>query len=238
MSNVQVFDNTEKLAEAVAQKTVDILKATVNKYSSAVWVLAGGSTPLPAYKVVAEKYARSLDWSRVTLVMGDERMSPPDGPDNSWRAIHKILDKLPTNNLIPNANQSAENAAAEYEVQISTLRKGDSGLPRFDVVWLGVGDDGHTLSLFPRHSSIMPSNNLVVAVHDSPKPPSDRISLTLRAMQGATNVMVIVTGTDKQAVVSEAVHGGHSPIALVASIVNTHDGHLTWFVDKSAAPTD
>lgn len=238
MSNVQVFDNPVKLAEAAAEQTVDILKATVDKYSSAVWVLAGGSTPLPAYKVVAEKYAKSLDWSRVTLVMGDERIGTPDGPDNNWRAIHKILGELPTNNLIPNANQSAENAAAEYEVQISMLRKGDSGLPRFDVIWLGVGDDGHTLSLFPRHASILPSNNLVVAVHNSPKPPADRISLTLRALQGAANVMVLVTGTDKQAVVSEAVRGGHTPIALVASIVNTHDGHLTWFVDKSAAPTD
>ncbi len=170
--------------------------------------------------------------------MGDERIGPNDGPDNNWHAINQILHTLHANTLFPNSDQSAEDAAAEYEIQISTLPKGDTGGPRFDLVWLGIGTDGHTLSLFPAHDSLLPSGGLITVVHDSPKPPADRISLTLRALRGASNVMILVTGADKQSVVSEAVRGGHSPIALVASIVKTHEGRVSWLVDHAAAPTD
>ena len=101
-----------------------------------------------------------------------------------------------------------------------------------------MGADGHTLSLFPSHASLLPSGGLVVAVHDSPKPPADRISLTLRALQGATHVIIMATGTDKKSAVQAAVTTANSPVGLAANIVSTHDGKVSWFVDKEAAPTD
>lgn len=237
MSNVQSYE-TDDVAEALAKQTVAALQKSMDEYSSVTWVLAGGSTPLAAYKVIADKYQETVDWSKVTIIMGDERIGPLDGPDNNWRAVHEIIGSLPTVKLRPRSDLPAEEATFDYEQQLAALPLGDSGVPRLDVVWLGVGQDGHTLSLFPQHESMLPSGGLVTAVHDSPKPPADRISLTLRALQGALNVFVIATSADKQPAVNEALHRGHSPIAVATNIVETHGGTVTWFVDKAAAPTD
>lgn len=238
MKEAQVFDDTNQLAEAVAKQTIDALKTAIREYGSAVWVLAGGSTPLPAYKIIAEQYADALGWSLVTTIMGDERIGPSDGPDNNWHQINQILGHLPAKKIIPNSNQSAEDAASEYESQITKISRGENGVPRLDVVWLGMGADGHTLSLFPSHNSIAPTTELVTAVHDSPKPPSDRISLTLRAIQGAVDVFILATGEDKKPAIAQAQKGGHTPIALVVNIIKTHRGAVSWFIDKNADPTD
>lgn len=238
MNNVRVFENPTALADAAAEQTLHLLQSAIEKYGSATWVLAGGSTPIPAYHVIADQHSSILDWSKVTLLMGDERIGPVDNPDSNWQAIDSILGSLPTTKIVPISDQTAEKAADEYESQLASLPKFDNGLPRLDVVWLGVGADGHTMSLFPSHASILPSNNLVIAVHDSPKPPSDRISLTLRTLQGAQNVIVLATGSDKRPVISSAVKGSHTPIGLATSIVGTHEGTVTWLVDQAAAPTD
>ena len=238
MKEVQVFDDSTRLAETVSKQTCDALKTAIREYGSATWVLAGGSTPQLAYKVIAEQYTDALGWSLVTMIIGDERIGPVDGPDNNWHQIDQIIGHLPAKKIVPKSDQPAEDAATEYESQIAKLSRGENGVPRLDVVWLGMGADGHTLSLFPSHHSISPSLQLVTPVHDSPKPPSDRISLTLRAMQGAATAMIMVTGADKKTAVAQALKGGHAPIALVANIINTHRGKVSWFVDKEANPTD
>jgi 6-phosphogluconolactonase len=238
MTSVAVFDDKTKLAETVAKKTVAVLGNAIDEYSRATWVLAGGSTPLLAYKIIASNYADAIDWEKVTIVIGDERIGSLDGADNNWKPIAEILGKLSMTKIRPMSDLPAEDAAQDYSQQLLDLPKADNGLPRFDVIWLGVGQDGHTLSLFPQHESLLPSNNLVIAVHDSPKPPSDRISLSLRAMQGVQTAMILASGADKKDAVSAAQKGGSSPIALAISIIDTHQGNIEWFVDKDAAPTD
>lgn len=238
MNEVQVFDGVSELADAAARQTYDALKTAIHEHGSAVWVLAGGSTPLPAYTIIAKQYANALDWSQVTIIMGDERIGPNDGPDNNWHQINRIIGRLPAVKITPNTEQSAEDAATEYESKIAMLPLGDNGVPRLDVVWLGIGADGHTLSLFPSHDSILPSNQLVIAVHESPKPPADRISLALRALQGAVNVLIMATGSDKKPAIAQALNNGSTPIALATTIVKTHDGKVLWLIDKNANPTD
>lgn len=235
MSNAQTFADKTQLATAAANAAIDTLKSSIDAYGTATWVLAGGSTPLAAYQVVASSHANSLDWSKVTLVLGDERIGPLDGPDNNWHAIDQVLAQLPAQRLRPQVDTTAEEAATTYEQSLLALPKSDSNLPRLDLVWLGVGEDGHTLSLFPNHSSLLPSSSIVIPVHDSPKPPSDRISLTLRALQGTSTAMVLASGTDKQTAVQAALTGGHTPIALATSIIETRDGSVTWFVDFPTA---
>lgn len=237
MSSVEAFDDKQQLAQAAAKAAVDALKTAIATNSQATWVLAGGSTPLAAYQIIASDYYEAIDWSKVTLLIGDERIGPLDGPDNNWHTIEQALRDLPTQKLRPQSDQPAEQAAADYERQLDSIPKLSNGLPRFDLVWLGIGEDGHTLSLFPAHASLLPSASLVIPVHDSPKPPADRISLSLRALQGAQAVMVLASGADKHAAVSGALAGNHSPISLAVSIIETHDGKVTWFVDK-AATTD
>lgn len=238
MNNLRIFDDTAQLAKAAAKQSIDILKATINDYDRAIWVLAGGATPLLAYKVIASQYTDTLDWSKVTLFIGDERIGPLDGPDNNWQAIEDIMGGLPTVKIRPMTDLSAEEAAEDYSQQLMDLPKADNGLPRFDLLWLGVGQDGHTLSLFPQHPSLLPSNNLVIAVHDSPKPPTDRISLSLRALQGVQSCVILAAGTDKRDAVAGAQKHSKSPIAIASDIITTHEGDVTWFVDREAAPTD
>lgn len=238
MSDVKVFDSKEKLSHGVAEAAIATLRTALASHGQASWVLAGGSTPLAAYRVIKADYRDALDWTKVTLLVGDERLGPLDGPDNNWQHITKALGNIPAQKLRPKSNLSAEQAAEEYEQQLNVLPKLPNGLPRFDLVWLGMGEDGHTLSLFPAHTSLLPSANLVIPVHDSPKPPNDRISLSLRALQGVQTAMILASGADKHTAVSAALRGGHSPIALALSIIETHDGKATWFLDHDAAPTD
>lgn len=238
MNNVQIFDDATLLAEAAAKQTVAILKDVIRDRGSATWVLAGGTTPLLGYKILAANYLDAIDWSKVTVLLGDERIGPMDGLDNNGSVVNQSLGDLSVVKLFPKVDQDSSTAAATYEQQLASLPRGDSGLPRLDLIWLGVGEDGHTMSLFPRHDSILPSGGLVAAVVSAPKPPANRISLTLRALQGCTNAMILATGSGKQKAVSEAIHGGHTPIAIAASIIKTHEGTVTWFIDREAAPTD
>lgn len=235
MSDTRVFGDVNLLAKAAARQTVEILKAAVEEYDNAVWVLAGGSTPLPAYEIIAKDYIDALDWTKVTTIIGDERVGPLDGPDNNWHAANQIIGNLPTIKLRPLSDQTAENAASNYAMQLASLPKLENGLPRLDLVWLGIGTDGHTLSIFPGHASLQPSSDLVIPVHDSPKPPADRISLSLRALQGAAHVMFLATGADKKEAIITAQANGHSPAGLAATIVETHDGSVHWLIDAEAA---
>ena len=236
MSDIRVFDDPTLLAKAAAKQTIDILNDAIEVYGSAVWVLAGGSTPLLAYGIISANHEKDIDWSKVTIVMGDERIGTLNGPYSNWYAIHEIIGKLPTKKLRPLSDQSAENAAKNYTNQLATLPKIENGLPRFDLVWLGVGRDGHTLSIFPEHTSTTPSNDLVIPVRDSPKPPRDRISLSLRALQGAACVMILAAGKDKKNAVTAAQNNSQTPIGLAATIVETHDGAVQWLVDTDASP--
>jgi 6-phosphogluconolactonase len=238
MNNIQVFEDRAALAQAAAKQTAEILGTAIEQKGRAVWVLAGGSTPLAAYKIIAGEYYDKLDWNKVTLVIGDERIGALSGPDNNWHVIEQILTNLPAVKLRPQSDQSAEAAAEDYDNQIQMLPTIFNGLPCFDLIWLGVGSDGHTLSLFPGHTSLLPASDLVIPVHDSPKPPVDRISLSLRALTGVRSAMIMASGADKQSAVKAAQHTSPLPIALAASIISTHGGKVTWLVDHDAAPTD
>lgn len=235
MSTVKTFDDKEQLAHASAEAAVDILRTSIDTNGNATWVLAGGSTPLAAYQILATNHSDSIDWTKVTVMLGDERMGPMDGPFNNWHAIDTILAPLPVRRLRPRSDMSAEESARDYETYFSLIPKSDNGLPRLDLIWLGVGDDGHTLSLFPGHNSMFPSSNLIIPVHDSPKPPRDRISFSLRSLQGAKNTMVLASGHEKHAAVHGALSGNNSPIAIAVSIIETHEGSVTWYIDATAA---
>lgn len=234
MSSVQTFDTVESLAHKAAEQAVDILQKCIDQTGHASWVLAGGTTPLAAYAVVASSFASAIDWTKVTLLIGDERIGDLESDNNNWHAIMKALGNVPAQKYRPQSQLNAEDAAADYANQFATLPKAANGLPQIDLIWLGVGDDGHTLSLFPSHPGLFPSSSLVVPIHDSPKPPSDRISLSLRALQGVQNAMILASGAEKRNAVQAAQHGGNSPIALAVSIIETHEGNVSWLCDKSA----
>ena len=172
--------------------------------------------------------------------MGDERCVPHDDADSDWGQLAKALlghltDGGPTL-VAPRTELSAEAAAIDYQARLASLDLLPSGLPRLDHVWIGLGEDGHTLSLFPGRLVEWGSTELVVAVHDSPKPPPDRMSLTLKALTGAVHCVVLATGVGKREIVRRALAEDASlPVVAAMHAVEGAGGAVTWVMDEEAA---
>lgn len=223
------FETGKQLAEAAAGQTVETLRQAIATHGSASWVLAGGSTPAAAYRVIAAKHLRSIDWSKVTFIMGDERIAPLDSPDSNWHAAEGLLLKyIPEATFLrPASDQTAETAAASYDEALRGLPQ-VNGCPRFDLLWLGMGEDGHTLSLFPGHSGLRQNDALVIPIHDSPKPPADRITLSFAALKGVQQCMILVSGAGKVPVLKQIQAGGDFPVVAASKLPR----NTTWLIDQ------
>ncbi|MBO8086326.1 MAG: 6-phosphogluconolactonase [Marichromatium sp.] len=205
----QLHDTPEALAEVVAARVLEAARRAIAARGRFVLVAAGGRTPLQVYAQLAR--ARS-DWSRWLVLHGDERCLPVDDPARNSHAIAAAwLDPVglpPRNHLPIPAELGAEPAARRYAELIAPL------LP-FDLVLLGMGEDGHTASLFPGHP--MPEGEaLTMAVHQAPKPPADRVSLTPRALAAGREALVLVTGAGKREALARWRDGAGLPVARVA----------------------
>jgi len=203
--------------------------------------LSGGSTPLVLYRSLAEPpFREAIGWSRVHLFWGDERFVPADHPDSNYRAAQEVFVSrlpIPAENVhpIPTGPADPESAAAQYE---DTLRRffslSEADMPRFDLVLLGLGPDGHTASLFPGSPALDEHKRLVVAAY-VPKLATWRITLTPPVLRGASNVTFLVAGPDKAAILQDVLEGPYDPHRLPAQLVRPEEGTLTWLVDEAAA---
>jgi len=239
MAQFEVQPDTQHIGEAAAAKTVAALNQAIESYGTAVWVLAGGTAPMIAYKVLATKYQNAVDWSKVIVLIGDERCVPLNDPDSNWHQIASIfLNVVPipeANKLRPKSDLPAEEAATDYARVLAQLPQTKAGLPKLDVVWLGMGEDGHTLSLFPQHPCLQNTQPLVIPVHDSPKPPADRITLTLKALQATTSCIIMASGAGKTEAIKKAREDDSQlPIARAVRAIESRGGNVTWLVDPAA----
>lgn len=233
MDTVNIFIDKTALAHAAASDAIDTLNQAIDQHGSATWVLAGGSTPEAAYSIIASTYLEDVDWAKVTILIGDERIAALDSPESNWHQAEQLfLKHIPQPTLLrPKSNETAESGAGEYEQQLATLPKNEAELPRFDLVWLGMGEDGHTLSLFPGHPNFIPTDHLVIPVHNSPKPPEDRLSLTLTALKNSQKTLILISGNTKAKILETALFPDSDlPIAQAARLT-----HANWYVDQAAA---
>jgi 6-phosphogluconolactonase len=241
LSQVQVVADQPALAEAAARAAIADIEAACEAHLSCTWVLTGGSTPMAAYQRLASHELRGgVEWDRVRVAMGDERCLPPTDPQSNWgQAAAALLDHVPISEqhrLRLRAEIGAEEAAIEYEAVLRHLPPAALDIPRLEVLWLGVGPDGHCLSLFPGHPEIEITDRLVVPVHDSPKPPPDRVSLTLTALAGVERLLVLASGEEKAEAIARARAGDQRlPIARAVATVQAHGGRVTWLLDHAAA---
>jgi 6-phosphogluconolactonase len=229
MTQIRILPDPQAVASVAAQQAVADLLVGITTHGTATWVLAGGTTPLQAYKVLANQYRDALDWSRVVTVMGDERCVPDGHDDSNWTHIEPYLERLgipAASRLRPNTSLPSERAAKAYDKVLQ-------GISRFDHMWLGVGEDGHTLSLFPGH--VITEGRLAVAVHNSPKPPAERISLTTAAVAKARCCLIMATGQTKASVVHRAIDGDlRLPISQAAVAAEARGAQITWLLDEAA----
>jgi 6-phosphogluconolactonase len=204
-------------ADAVSTETARRISVAARRSIQArgrfLCVLAGGRTPLAAYQRLVD---RPEDWARWHLFLGDERCLPPDHPERNSRAIAAALTErvpIPAANLhwIP-AERGAEAAAERYEDLIRPC------LP-FDLILLGMGEDGHTASLFPGHDT--PEDVHVAPVHGAPKPPPDRVTLTPKALAAGAERLILVTGAGKQEALAAWRRGVDLPVMRIAALGKT-----------------
>ena len=201
------YESAAEVAAATVACILDCAQRAIAERGVFRFVLAGGTTPRHAYEQLRDA---DTDWSRWEVFFGDERCLPADDPErNSVMASKALTDHVPIppeNIYIIPAEQGAEAAAESYRACIDSHRP-------FDLVLLGMGEDGHTASLFPGH--VHNVNETVHAVHDAPKPPPDRVSLSAMALGNTRELLILVTGTGKQDAVRQWQAGESLPVAQV-----------------------
>ena len=236
---VTVVPDPDALADAAARLIAEAAADAIEARGRFMWALAGGETPRATYARLALAPVRErVDWRRVWVFFGDERAVPPDHPDSNYRMAHEtLLGKVP----IPAAQvlrirgeaEDLEVAAAEYAGALVTAfgtRRGE--LPRFDLVLLGMGVDGHTASLFPGSPVVREVFRAVAAVHVGAASIPQRLTLTLPVLNAAARVVFLVAGAEKAKAV-KAVLGERA--TLPAAMVRPDHGELVWLLDRAAA---
>jgi 6-phosphogluconolactonase len=240
---IEVYPDAAHLARAAANHFVTLAGEAIASRGRFAVALAGGSTPRAAYALLAsDEYAPRVDWSRVQVFWGDERCVPPDHLDSNYRmACEALLDhvSIPEENVHRMRGElEPTQAAAEYEYVLGALFSASSGDRkaelRFDLILLGMGDDGHTASLFPGTEAIHEQTRRVVA-HYVKKLKAWRITLTPVVINAAANVTFLVSGSGKAERLSQVLTGPYQPDVLPAQIVNPDRGRLRWLVDAAAA---
>jgi 6-phosphogluconolactonase len=239
-AEIRVLTTPQELFAAAAEEVVRAANEAVSQRGRFTIALSGGSTPKSLFNLLASNAKAALPWDRTFFFWGDERHVPPTDPDSNYRMVEEaMLSKVPVppGNIfrMPAENPDAAAAAEAYE---KTLRKffqlEAGGVPRFDLILLGMGPDGHTASLFPGTAALQEKSRLVVA-NWVEKLKTHRLSFTLPVLNAARCVAFLVSGTDKAAtlktVLEEKAPGEQYPSKLVSPT----DGRLIWFVDRAAA---
>jgi 6-phosphogluconolactonase len=230
----------QDLFQAAADEVIRAATEAVAQRGRFTIALSGGSTPKNLYILIAANASAALPWDQMFFFWGDERHVPPDDPDSNYgMAKDALLSKIPIPpaNIfpIPAENPDANAAADAYE---QTLRKffalAPGEFPRFDLILLGIGPDGHTASLFPETAALQEKSRLVVA-NWVEKLKTSRITVTLPVLNAARCVAFLVSGTDKAAVLREVLEGNAPVEKYPSRLVRPSEGKLIWFVDRAAA---
>ncbi|MGO9318240.1 MAG: 6-phosphogluconolactonase [Terracidiphilus sp.] len=230
------------LARHAAQYFVEMAGEAADALGSASIAISGGSTPKAAFELLADPnqpWRARMPWEKLDLYWVDERCVPPDHADSNYRMTREaLLDRVP---LRPQqihrieGELDPEAAAARYESELrSSFRLEGAESPRFDLVALGLGSDGHTASLFPHTEAIHELTRLAVANH-VPQLDAWRVTLTWPVINHARSVFFLVSGDDKASIVQQVLSGPRDPERLPSQLIWPSSGILTFILDKAAA---
>ena len=220
---IKIFSDPKSLARGAAEYFVARRPETV--------ALSGGSTPTRMYEVLAQSYRDRVKWGDVHFFWSDERHVPPDHPDSNYRVANEVLlSHVQTNvHRIPSENPDAAGAAAAYEQTI--IQVTGQTLPRLDLIFLGLGTDGHTASIFPSSEVLHETKRLVAAPYVE-KLKTYRITMTLPLLNNGAAVVFLVSGAEKAEIVKKVLEG---ETKYPAQAVKPTQGELIWMLDQPAA---
>lgn len=234
---VFTFPDPTRLARAAAETVIETLRAALEERGRGSLVLTGGSTPRTLYELIARDYGHALDWGKVDIFFSDERHVPPDDDDSNYRmARETLLDGIgfADANVHPFPTQSTPEADARAYHE--TLRDYFGDAPAFDIVLLGMGEDGHVASLFPDRPALSETERWVVATEAPPSSPVlDRLTLTYPILNAARTVLFLVTGERKHDALRAVLEDPEQ--SPPAERVDARE-RLLWYVDEAAAPVN
>ncbi len=230
---VYILPTLTELIEAATARTVEILKTAINDRGIATIALSGGSTPKPLYQAIART---DLDWTKLHIFWGDERYVPSDHPDsNENMARQAWLDQVPfpSGNIhaVPTSLSEPIDSALQYEATLNAVFGTTAGnIPAFDLILLGIGDDGHTASLFPHTPALDVRDRLVTIGEKSGQP---RITFTYPLINNAHNVLFLLAGASKQPALKQIFSPEADSKQYPAHAIRPQ-GNLLWMMDQSA----
>jgi 6-phosphogluconolactonase len=237
-----VVPDTDALAARAAQHFVEVIESAVVTRGRARIAISGGSTPKAAFKLLADPaqpWRARMPWEKLELFWVDERCVPPDHPDSNYRMTREaLLDQVPLAAVQVHRMEGElepDVAAARYESFLrNAFRLEGAETPRFDLIALGMGPDGHTASLFPHTAALEEVGRLVVANHVQNKE-AWRITLTWPVINQGASVFFLIGGADKAQVLSEVFTGPRDTDRLPSQLISPASGILTLILDKASA---
>lgn len=234
-----VYENLAELTRAAADAFMREANAAQARGVFRV-ALSGGSTPRPVYQLLASApYRDAIEWSQVQFYWGDERNVGPDSPESNYRmAKEALLDAVPVQpeqiHRIRGELVASEAAMDYQQVLQRTFGLAANEFPRFDLILLGMGPDGHTASLFP-NTIALEVRNRTVAANPVPKLETERITLTVPTLNAAAAVLFLIAGADKADALAAVLQGPPQPMEYPSQLVAPQQGSLTWMADRAAA---
>jgi 6-phosphogluconolactonase len=239
-SQLIVMDNAQALYVRAAEEIAHFAGEAICTHGEFTLCLTGGSTPAPAYELLATRFHLSVDWKEVQFFWGDERCVPPDDPASNFgmanRTMFSKLALRPEQIHRMRGEDEPVQAAQAYEHELRAFfhleQPGD--FPSFNLLLLGLGENAHVASLFPHHPALHGKERLAIAV-EVEAVPNRRISLTLPVINHADRVMFLVSGANKAAAVRKILQGPPDPDLYPGQNVKPHHGEIVWLMDEAAA---
>ncbi|KAK4484042.1 hypothetical protein RD792_011257 [Penstemon davidsonii] len=244
---LRIHENADELSSNLAEYIADLSEASIKERGVFALALSGGSLINLMRKLCEAPYNKTVDWAKWYIFWADERMVSKSHSDSNYKLTKDgLLSKVPivhSHVISINDSATAEQAAEDYEFVIRQLVRTRvisvseiNDCPKFDLILLGMGPDGHVASLFPNHSVLGEKEQWVTFITNSPKPPPERITFTLPVINSASNVAIVVTGGNKADAVHLAIDDvGPDCEVLPARMVQPGNGKLVWFLDVEAA---
>lgn len=235
-TEVRIFKNPKKTVKALAKEIFRLTKSSVQ--DSIHILLSGGNTPALLFQKLSSKYAAEIDWERIHFWWGDERCVLPDNQQSNFKSANDLLLSLvaiPAENIHRiKGEEIPEVEAKRYadDIKINLNFRGDS--PVFDLVILGLGDDGHTASIFPDELELF-EDERICAVTRHPLSGQARITITGKVLNNASRVFFLVTGENKAQRIAEIMNDDEAAKLLPAYYISPKNGELIWFIDEAAA---
>ena len=204
LATIYKYDNEESFFKRAANIFVTLITDSIKKREQAFVALSGGTTPIPVFKIIRDEFVDKVNWNKVSFFWVDERSVPPNHSDSNFgNARNKLLDYLPgIRTYRIKGEHPAKKAAKEYEECIEKVVPSSDGLPCFDLIWLGMGTDGHTASIFPQSTVINEQEKWVKDVWVN-KHDTHRVTLTFPVINNARSRMIVIRGDSKLAIFKE-----------------------------------